>query len=400
MRRAFVCDPDRARSIDRRQAADEPIEASRERSIRLAITRGPRSDLVHFACGGDRASTHTRRKKKMGRNSPTVREAAELEAGRKIDYDEGHSSRVGQYKYDAVDALSAGRGRGVFATCPIRRERSATVELRDLLAYEREINLRPVKGSARGLVFLMEDEDASDGLINAADPTNPRNLPGDAADVELLRRVDRLLYGNGDGTKFCIKVFPVFHSVRLHDAHAGDAGERTVDGDERLCQELVRIGADLEAVVGRSESMFRGPSTGVQETGGHISIAVKFSGRKLLDDDLKQRYITALCRGFAGSRKPKQVSVSLQSPDVVVIVEALDVMGRTFLMVGLAPARWLTRGKLQLRALNGAARKASGGDRKRAADGLAGAAGAAGAAVGAETGPTRKKLMTTVNSTL
>ena len=158
--------------------------------------------MVHFACGGDRASTHTRRKKKMGRNSPTVREAAELEAGRKIDYDEGHSSRVGQYKYDAVDALSAGRGRGVFATCPIRRERSATVELRDLLAYEREINLRPVKGSARGVVFLMEDEDASDGLINAADPTNPRNLPGDAADVELLRRVDRLLYGNGDGTKF------------------------------------------------------------------------------------------------------------------------------------------------------------------------------------------------------
>ncbi len=294
---------------------------------------------------------------RMGRRrgSPTVKEAAELEAGRKLDHDEDYSRRIGQYKYDAVDALSEGRARGVLSTAPLQRERSCTIELLSFMAYQGD--LRSVKVGARGVVFLIVDNNDEEG-----------------ADVEWLRRVDRLY--SGTTTNFCIKAVPILRSVRLDNACAGDAGQ-DIDqvGDERLFRGLEHIGADLEDIVSRSGSMFCDPT--VQPGGVKISIAVKFSGRKLLGEDLKQRCITALGRGFAGrsdSGQSKQlVGVSLSSPDVVIVVEALDVMGRKFLLVGLAPARWLAPGgKLQLRTLNEAARKA-GEDRKRATDGGAGA---------------------------
>ncbi|MEO2191824.1 MAG: hypothetical protein ABGY24_05230 [bacterium] len=291
-------------------------------------------------------------KTRMGGIDRGVKLAAEREARRKLDPIDDYPRRVGQFKYDAVDALSEGRGRGVFSTAPLQRERSCTVELRTLLE-DQVGELQPVKVGARGVVFLM------------AHGGDDKQEAG--ADVELLRRVDRL-YSGTITPAFCMKVVPILRSVRLdyhndNNACAGDAGQGIDQvGDERLFRGLERIGADLEGIVSRAGPIFCvGSHPTVQPGGVKISIAVKFSSRKLLGEDLKQRCITALGRGFAersvSGQSKRVVGVSLSSPDVVIVVEGLDVMGRKFLLVGLAPARWLAPGKLQLRALNEAARK-------------------------------------------
>lgn len=278
----------------------------------------------------------------MGGIDRGVKLAAEREARRKLDPIDDYPRRVGQFKYDAVDALSEGRGRGVFSTAPLQRERSCTVELRTLLE-DQVGELQPVKVGARGVVFLM------------AHGGDDKQEAG--ADVELLRRVDRL-YSGTITPAFCMKVVPILRSVRL-DYHNNNNIDQV--GDERLFRGLERIGADLEGIVSRAGPIFCVGSHPTVQPGVKISIAVKFSSRKLLGEDLKQRCITALGRGFAersvSGQSKRVVGVSLSSPDVVIVVEGLDVMGRKFLLVGLAPARWLAPGKLQLRALNEAARK-------------------------------------------
>lgn len=85
----------------------------------------------------------------MGGIDRGVKLAAEREARRKLDPKDDYPRRVGQFKYDAVDALSEGRGRGVFSTAPLQRERSCTVELRTLLE-DQVGELQPVKVGARG----------------------------------------------------------------------------------------------------------------------------------------------------------------------------------------------------------------------------------------------------------
>ena len=244
----------------------------------------------------------------------SLKRAAEEQMGRRLpsddDFDESHPV-IGRFKYDAVRLMSES-AKGFFLTCMIRRERSCAREASTSL-LKSETQLPSAKLSARGVVFLLADAEDSDSSV-----LNRVRQVYDCADEDL--RVD-----------FTLRMVPVLRTAAL---------------DDGVPAKMEHIGADLA----RAASSV--PIFGMREGRKEMSLAVAFNGRKLCPDEVKQRCITMVAKGFANAcPSGMKVRVDLKRPDTLICVEVLDVMARTFFLVGVAPSPWLAEGTLRLKVL-------------------------------------------------
>ena len=238
---------------------------------------------------------------------------AEQQMGRRLPtqdgFDENHPT-LGTFRYDAVRSLTEGTARGYIATCAMRRERSCAREASALLGYENQ--LQSAKVSARGVVLLLTSmtDDMEEGGTRDADV--------------LSRAAD--LFENEEGHKeilFTVRIVPVLRTTVL---------------DDGVAERLSKLGEEI-AVCALAEftSVFKKDE---------VAIGVAFNGRKLVDNVVKRDCISRLASGFQVGCVCK-VRVDLGTPDILLIVEAMDVMSRNFLMLGVAPSAWLANGKLR-----------------------------------------------------
>jgi hypothetical protein len=246
-----------------------------------------------------------------GGSRVSLKRAAEEEMCRRLpdgdDFD-GSRPEIGRFRYDAVNLMRDGT-KGYLCTCKIRRERSCSREATTVL-LKSETQLPSAKLSARGVVFLLAPE-------------------GDS-DQDILSNVDQVYASPDLRVDFVVRMTPILHTVLC---------------DDSVPAALERIGLEV-ARVAFCSSVFP-----IKDDEKMVSFALQWNGRKLCNREQKQQCIDSLGKGFAAGC-PGGVRVDLVHPDVVVIVEAIEVMSKRFFLVGLAPSSWLeTCGKLQLKSL-------------------------------------------------